>query len=289
MTGRRDFMRGAGAFAACSGLGGCGTFASLSSFEYENNLRDRCWAWGHDTGQVDGEKSGWGLDVGKVDYPIAEGARFLGCPNIKVIRWGVPDESYIEQFRDARRVTWLLGQDTKALKQNGEFAFSLVNKMPNLMGLDIDDYLSGKNDMVSQVPNLRKRIDSCGRKIELHAVLYTMQLNDPRVVPAMEAVDVVSLWTWRAPDLAKLRENFRRYRELLPNKRTLLGIYLYDFGRHLQMPVAAMESQLADALALYKEGEIEGFVFLCTSIFNRSFPTIALTRDWIRRHADESR
>ena len=78
-------MRGAGAFAACAGFGGCGMFASQSPFEYENDLRDRCWVWGHDTGQVDGEKSGWGLDVGKVDYPISEGARFLGCPNIKVI------------------------------------------------------------------------------------------------------------------------------------------------------------------------------------------------------------
>ena len=45
--------------------------------------------------------------------------------------------------------------------------------------------------------------------------------------------------------------------------------------------------QLEAGLELYRKGEIEGFVFLCSSICNRDLAAVRLVRDWIARHGDE--
>jgi len=52
----------------------------------------------------------------------------------------------------------------------------------------------------------------------------------------------------------------------VPGKRTLLGLYMWDFGTRRPMPLDRMKKQCALALKWLQEGRIEGMIFLATSI-----------------------
>ena len=87
----------------------------------------------------------------------------------------------------------------------------------------------------------------------------------------------------------RLEENFATLRRLVPTRRIQLGIYLYDFGGKKEMDVRCLERQLAFGLARWRRGEIEGFVFLCSSLCNRDTPAVRFVRDWLKQHGDETR
>ena len=47
-----------------------------------------------------------------------------------------------------------------------------------------------------------------------------------------------------------------------------------------------MEHTLKTGLRWFLDGEIEGFVILCSSICNRPYPAVAFCRNWIAKHGD---
>ena len=49
----------------------------------------------------------------------------------------------------------------------------------------------------------------------------------------------------------------------------------------------ARQSYFVYIEVLFRKCEIEGFVFLCSSICNRPFPAIAYLRNWLSRYGDE--
>ena len=55
----------------------------------------------------------------------------------------------------------------------------------------------------------------------------------------------------------------------------------------MEMPESLLAKQLEMGLDLFRRGEIEGFVFLCSSICNRPFPAVAYVREWLACHAGE--
>lgn len=107
------------------------------------------------------------------------------------------------------------------------------------------------------------------------------------LAPVLAFADSVTYWTWQAKNLPALPDYFRRYRAIAPDKRTYLGVYLWDFGGGREMPMDMTALQMDMGLELFRKGEIEGFVFLCSSICNRPLPTISYLRDWLARHGGE--
>ena len=95
--------------------------------------------------------------------------------------------------------------------------------------------------------------------------------------------------TRRASSTA-LPEYFRRYRALAPDKRTYLGIYLWDFGgTHGEISAEDMKFQLDFALEKWKSREIDGVVFLATSICNRDFTAVKMAHEWIKANGSCTR
>ena len=145
----------------------------------------------------------------------------------------------------------------------------------------------------AQLVELRRRMDAYPRRLELRAVVYDELLdqreNPNDLAPVLELADSVTFWVWHAANMPKLPEYFRRYRAIAPGKRTYMGVYLWDFGGHRPMPDGALEMQLDMGLDLFRRGDIEGFVFLCSSICNRPLPTVAYVRRWLAEHGGEKR
>lgn len=261
--------------------------------------------WGHDSGCYDGPNGPYQIPLSE-PITMADAIRFMGIPNVCVIRGGTPGAEYRKQFKDVKRLTWNLSSGSNdsyyALR---DYDFGLLDEMPNLIGFDLDDFFRGGPDQIvktekgeqsvhpaalslEELSDLQKRMKAYSRPLDLRAVLYSAQLR-PSIGPAMELVDTVALWTWAGADVMRLEENFRTYRQIVPEKPTLLGIYMWDFGGKKPMEMAFMEHQLKTALRLFKEGEIEGLIFHCTPLCNKNLPAVEYSRQWIQEHGNETR
>ncbi len=271
---------------------------------YEDALRDRLWMWGHDSGVYDGPDGPYNIPLSP-PIGMADAIKSMGIPNVCAIRDGAPDAAYREQFRDVKRVAWKLAAGSnESYRSLKDYVFGLRDVMPNLTGYYLDDFFRfgdrpdfDRNSETEPAPaslsmeemeRLRAETLAYRRRLDLAMVLYTHQLC-PAIKPLVRFADVVSLWIWDGADVARIEANFRKYRSLVPDKRTLLGIYMWDFGGARELDERFMTKQLDHALALYKEGQIEGMIFHCTPLCNKGLAAVDQARDWIARHGGESR
>ena len=304
---RREFLkRTAAAAGAVSAWGPLARAAEVKYPAYENNLRDRLWMWGHDTGVFDGPDGRYKIPE-SAPISMADAIKSMGIPNVCVIREGIPDEEYRKQFKDVKRVAWTLtmGSRTSGQPLNlKNYVFGLRETMPNLSGYYLDDFFhirrGSQNDpkyaagaapaalSLEEMKQLYEETLAYKRRLDLAIVLYTRQLC-PAIQPVMKYVDTVSLWIWDGNDIGAIGENFRKYRSLVPDKPTLLGIYMWDFGGKKPLDTTFMAKQLDCALKLYKEGQIEGLIFHCTPLCNKGLAAVDYARKWIAEHGNEGR
>ncbi|MGV8092007.1 MAG: BACON domain-containing protein [Mangrovibacterium sp.] len=264
-------------------------------------LRDKLWMWGHEPETINGM---YNIPVGN-NIGMADAIRSMGIPNVCVICFldkpEPPFDEYIKQFSDTKRVAWsiLSGPPQKyTYEQQKQEAFGLLEKMPNLDSFYLDDYFHGNAVPVvgnnvspacltpEQVRNLREEMQNLSQKPELAVVLYAHQLH-PGIKPHIDHFDVVSFWTWWANDLAVLEDNFKKYRDIVPDKPTLLGIYMWDFGNSKPIPVESMKLQLDFALEKLKQEQIDGMIFHCTPLCDLDLEAVRYSRQWIAEHCDE--
>lgn len=270
---------------------------------YENNLRDRLWMWGHDSGDFDGAYNPYNIPL-SIPVGMADAIKSMGIPNVCVIRDGIPYGGYINQFKSVKRIAWAMAMGSNESYQTlKNYVFGLRNSMPNLTGYFLDDFFhlssnpqSDNNSTkaaaaalsIGELEQLYQETLDYKRRLDLSVVLYTHQLH-PSIQPAMKYVDVVSLWIWNGNDIQKIDENFKKYRSLVPDKPTLLGIYMWDFGGKKELDQDFMVKQLDYAHRLYKEGQIEGLIFHCTPLVNKNLKAVNYAKDWIEKHGDEGR
>ncbi|MEO6807790.1 MAG: hypothetical protein ABI353_01575 [Isosphaeraceae bacterium] len=304
---RRDYLRTTSALLGWSVLTPAGSPSraeEVARSSYENNLRDRLWMWGHDSGVYDGADGPYNIPL-SAPISMADGIKSMGIPNVCVIRDGTPDAEYREQFRDVKRVAWKLSagsnESYRSLKQ---YVFGLRDTMPNLTGYYLDDFFRfgdrpnfDRNSETEAAPaalsleemeQLHAETLAYRRRLELSIVLYT-HLLCPAIKPVLRYADIVSLWIWNGAHIEQIDADFRKYRSLAPDKPTLLGIYMWDFGGRKELSERLMAQQLDYALKLYKEGQIEGMIFHCTPLCNKGLTAVDHARDWIARHGDEIR
>jgi len=130
-----------------------------------------------------------------------------------------------------------------------------------------------------QLNALRERIAAQGRTLPISCVVYTHQVS-PRILPHVNQVDKVAMWTWRSEDLVNLKANFERLRRIVHPKPILLGCYLFDYGDNKQMTVQRMQRQCELGLKWLHEGKIEGMIFLASNVCDMNLPAVEWTRKW---------
>ena len=311
---RRDFLLGAASAAALLPAG-CGILPKprMGIGGPFVTLRDGSWLYGHDSGDHDGLGNN---PMNHYNVPmsppisIADAARKFGLVNVSVCRWGRADDGYISQFRDLRRVSWAItGSKKERYPVLLEHNFALLDKMPNLVAFDLDDYFrlqgSGPDERVLDdgrertsaravlpffefkrlVGRMHARKD---RDLALQVVVYDYMLRE-EMRPVLDSVDAVQYWTWCGKDLSGLSERFRAYRALAPRKPTFLGIYMWDYGNHRRLELDFMKHQLKVGFELWRRGEVEGFVFHCSNLLNKGLPPVEYARAWFAEHADAER
>ena len=299
---RRQFIGTAAMSAAALSLCSQENFCRAEDLrKYESNLRDRLWMWGHGPGTTNGL---FDIPTGN-NIDMADAIEEMGIPNVCVIRWeGKPEppfDDYIKQFHKTKRVAWsVVDGAPQSYEQKKKWAFELSEKMPNLVGFYLDDYFHGESVppegqidspaclTLAQVQSLHHEMKSLKRPTDLSVVLYSYQVKPAGagLKRHIDACDVVSFWTWHATDLVALKDNFKRYREIVPDKPTLLGTYMWDFGNGKPITMELMKLQLNFALEQFKEGQIEGMIFHCTPLVDLGLEAVEYSKKWIAEYGD---
>jgi len=134
---------------------------------------------------------------------------------------------------------------------------------------------------------LRKRLDDAAPPLDLWVVLYTHEFDMPILKEHLDLCDVVTMWTWRASDLALLDKNMARFEETVGKKRKVLGLYMYDYGTGKPMPVDLIRQQCETGLRWLREKRIEGMIFLASCIADLPLEAVEWSRRWIAKVGDE--
>ena len=263
---------------------------------YDSILRDRLWMWGHDAGSTNGQHN---IPSGGKILP-AKAIDYMGIPNVCMIRWRSmpepPFDEYVKQFADARRLAWsIIDGARESYPEKKRMAFELADRMPNMVSVYLDDFFNGdavpENEEapaslpVAGIRALKEELDNRKRRLDLSLVLYSNQLH-PAIASHIQYCDVVSFWTWKATDLVNLDRNFKTYRKIVPNKRTLLGIYMWDFGNNRPITMELMKHQCRLALQWFERGHIEGMIFHCTPLCDMKLEAVEWAKRWIAEHGD---
>jgi hypothetical protein len=279
---------------------------------YENNVRDRLWMWGHDSGSLENyipEEDGGGKIL------PAAAIKTMGIPNVCMVPFtGTPRpeeyDEYAKQFDDPaiKRFTWSFihasPEDTQAIKAA---ALRQAAKYGTFVGLDMDDFFrgrldastNGESDLIapaaltpSQVIDVQKELNTTapkcrGKKLDLSIVWYTHQIH-PAIKRHIDQVDVVYFWTWNANHLVDLEKNFEAFRAICPDVRVRLGIYMWNFNSKAVVPLELMKHQLDCASRWLKSGQVEGLIFHCTPLCDMGLEAVEYSRRWIDEHGEDS-
>ncbi|MCL5005299.1 MAG: hypothetical protein M1404_02095 [Acidobacteria bacterium] len=266
-----------------------------------STVRDKFWIWGHVAGSHNGQ---FGIP-GNSRMTPAEGAFYLGVPNIIFVAYGDPKEpckmlpepaqydEYATSFLPLKRVVWsMVGAGGHVNRHGVEALQELAGKYPNIVGTQMDDFfrdtLDGKRIGVltpGELSYLQKHLDVGGRKLDIWVTLYQHDLKHD-LSQYLDHVDVVTYWTWHAKNIEGLEAGFAQAEKAAPNARKVLGCYMWDYGDHRPMPIAMMEKQCTLGLEWLHQGRIDGMIFLASCICDLGLETVEWTRNWIREVGD---
>jgi hypothetical protein len=252
-------------------------------------VRDRFWLWGHAEGSHNGQ---YGLPRDSRMTPV-EAAVYLDIPNlIMVVYRNQPEPPFDREavaMRPLREVVWSIIGDAGSRRNDDESdldaVLDLATQFPNISGAIMDDFWDSNSKQARSTPAelqaFSSQLKASTNPLDLWVVLYDHQLHLP-VHQHLDACDVVTYWTWLAKDLPGLADSFARVEELVPDKRKVLGCYMWDFGAGRPMPVSAMQQQCELGLEWLRAGRIDGMIFLASCICDLQIETVEWTRSWLR-------
>jgi len=264
---------------------------------YNQTVREHFWMWAHETGS---HNDNYNLAGASRMTPV-EGAFYLGVPNLIFVVYrdlpAPPFHQYAIPMRPLRHVVWSIVGDSSS-KRNDETSdlddvLELARDFPNVTGAILDDFFHDPDEQgriarwsPDDLAGFQSRMRAGEHPLDLWVVLYTHELALP-TRDHLDHCDVVALWTWKASELANLPANFEALESLAPDKRKMLGCYLWDYGVGAPMPVESMQRQCEFGLDMLKAGRIDGMIFLASCICDLEIESVEWTRAWIADVGDE--
>ena len=264
---------------------------------------DKFWLFGVHPTHYDDQYLGRYRDPdGKKRYGSAvtpaEGAFYLGVPNMLMAVAPPPftsaADSLMFTFPPLDKIIWSIGGSGGLNKIDNEFIVDLAKKHDNLIGASIDDFDARFNDcpeplktqkIKETILGIKEDLKKANRPLSLYAVLYYYELKNVNPA-AYEDIDGFSFWTWDSTKIKDLEKSFEEACRLFPDKKKMLGIYMYDFRNYHPIPLDRMKHQCEVGLRLMKEGRVDGLIFEANSVMGVGFETDKWLREWIKDVAD---
>ena len=275
-----------------------GLFFSLDSCRTVNTpskLKDNFWLWGQTAGSHH-ENNAFHLP-GVNRMTPKEGCDYLGiskCLRVSMGSFGPipPFDREAEKIKDLKEVVWsAIGADNRHHNDQSDIneVLRMATLYPHVTGAVLDDFFNeypGKNSVDSIKAMADKLHNFDKRRLDLWVVWYTHQL-DINIDQFLGSMDVITLWTWNGFDLQELDANVRKFIRKTPEKRRLLGVYMWNYGERIPLTVEQMKFQLDRCYYWMKEGSVEGLVFCSNCNADLDLEAVEYTRKWIAETGNE--
>ncbi|NLV73506.1 MAG: hypothetical protein GXY52_02305 [Chloroflexi bacterium] len=256
-------------------------------------VSDKLWLWGHPAGSYTGI---WNLG-GNSAISVAAAAAYMGLRNVILVAFGGKPEPpllpHAQELKHLDKLVWSIVGDSSSKRNDQQTdldeVVALVPDIPPLAGAIMDDFFHKPNESGAvsrysgeEIAGFADALHRANRPLDLWVVLYAHDL-DLDVAPILAECDVVTFWTWTAPELADLERNMARVRELAPGKRIVQGCYMWDFGTNQEIPQPALERQFETGLEWLKAGVTDGMILLASCICDLGIPGVEWARQWVAR------
>ena len=221
-----------------------------------------------------------------------EGAMMLGLDNVIMVSSDgtpVPFSSdangYMESFCNMKNVWWSVSGALGFRAGNEEdYVLELSKKHPNLKGAYFDEPLKIGKDfeqckkIIHDVGETLKKSDS---SMEIWATCFADDAKSCPDAGIYDPLDGIVLWNPHIEAIGDMEKHLEVYEKLLPDKKKMMGIYMFHYKKREPISDELMEFQCLKALQWLKEGRIEGIVFHTNSVMGVGFSCEYWLRNWI--------
>jgi len=233
----------------------------------------------------------------------AEGAFFLGVPNIIMVQSSTTEAQYgrlqppfaqhMYALRPLKRVAWsVVGSGGFSDPAETEEVLQLAKTQPQFVAAMLDDFFTGKKEgqrakwTVEELADFRRRLLAINKDFRIFATYYKTQTALP-LGDYLDLIDVVTLWNGNSADLVNLESHMKQAEASAPKAKKMLGCYVVDYRRKQGVPVDLMKLQCETGLRWLRQGRIEGIIFLGNTTMDLGFESVEWTRRWIQEVADQ--
>ena len=242
---------------------------------------EQVWLWGHVAGAHDGVGGGGRRST----LAPAQACRSLGVRNLVMVALGgepaPPLVAYARELSGLDRVVWSVLSDARPPRDDLHAVLSILDTCPCLVGGIVDDTMAEGRVPPAVLARVADGLHAARRRPDLWGVVYDHELA--RLTPArLEACDVLTLWTGTARDLGHLGDDLARFATLTPDKRRLLGVYLWDFPAGRPMSPEAVTRALDLGATATDRGILDGMVLLASSLCGMGLESEAAASAWVR-------
>jgi hypothetical protein len=261
------------------------------------SVRDKLWLFGMPVMERHAEaQSAGALPPGRL-MTAAEGAAYLGTPNVLwVTQHNVPEppfDAYAETLAGFKRVVWSILGDSRSDRNDLEEVLRIAAKFPNIIGGIMDDFFKHPRRegpvarfTLEQTKGFADRLHNGPRRMDLWVVLYAHQLGLD-TDEYLRCCDVVTFWNWWGREIDDLETSFPRVEARAGDRRKLLGCYFQDYGDAEEggegkLSMERMKHQCECGLRWMEERRLDGMIFLGNPVCGLGIDTVEWMREWIQ-------
>jgi hypothetical protein len=157
-------------------------------------------------------------------------------------------DQYAVPLRSLKQVVWsVVGAEGQTDTAERDHVLALAARESNITGVIMDDFFAGAFETgrkgegtalsLEQLRQLRGGLHLPGRRLDLWAVLYESQLQQP-LSDYVRLLDKLSFWTWDSDNLNDLPGNIKKMEALAGRCGKVLGCYMWDYGKKQPGPAA---------------------------------------------------
>jgi hypothetical protein len=210
-------------------------------------------------------------------------AEEYGIANAFLVSYGgniqPPFGTLADRMAPLHKVCWsVLGDASTPLPEHPlgetENILACARDHGNIVGGIVDDFYAPKRLKRFPPPVLRQIKERFNREgMDFYAVLYEMMIDKPDVPEFYNCTDVITYWIWEQAHIDQLEEHLEKFFRLFPEKRKMLGIYLWGYAEGQPMQLHRFQKQLQTYARLLEAGKIEGIIFCSGCIGDADLPT----------------
>ena len=261
-------------------------------------LKDKLW----NEANLEGSHNQW-LGINSTMTP-EEFAKEYNVPNAFVVPFKgnivPPFDEKADRFSVLRETKWSIIGDSSSELPEDEYGYTdeiikISKTHPNVTGAEIDDFFllpEWRERITPQLmKNIRKKLNDNG--LAFWSVFYEREF-DIDISEYLDCFDGFSFWVWDTQKIKNLDEYLNKFFEITKGKKTMLGIYLWDFAisspnqenNYHPIDPVLFEKQLKVYFDLLIQKKTEGIIICANTVGDIDTEANKILKKYIEKYGD---